>query len=76
MKELTIKEQEVIKKHLQAFNVNFQPIEIFKSNKNYFIFQGKNENSDNWIYNTDNINHLNGWLYGAVQANNKRIKPL
>lgn len=76
MKELTIKETEKINKNLKAFNANFEEIKILKFYKNYYIFIAKNINSQysNYIQTTANIEYINGWLYGAVQAKNKIVK--
>jgi hypothetical protein len=76
MKLLTEKQLQTIEKHLKAFNNNFQPIEILRYNKIFYVFQGINEEQNNWIYSADSIENINGWLYGTVQANNKILKTL
>lgn len=78
MKELNNKEIEIITKELSAFQNNFEDIKILKENKQYFIFKTDNieENYSNYIYYNNDIKIIKGWLYGAVQANNKMIKSL
>ena len=71
MSNLTVKEQEIINKHLTAFNGNFENITIEKHNRFYYIFKDKPDYiNHNWIYSSNNIHEINGWLYGAVQAVN------
>jgi hypothetical protein len=73
--QITLTEISFLQKHLQAFNFNFKSVSIMKYHKIYYVFQDQiNETEDNYIYKTDNIDHLNGWLYGAVMAKCKQIK--
>ncbi len=77
MKELNEKEQQIIERNLKAFKFNFtDEIKILKFNKHYFIFKAEevDEQYSNYIYNSNNIENINGWLYGAVQVNCKMIK--
>ena len=71
MKELNTREQEKIERNLKAFKFNFtDEIKILKINKHYYIFKSEeiNEHYSNYIYNSNSIENINGWLYGAVQA--------
>lgn len=74
MKQLTKKEQEIIKNNLNAFLYYFKPIKIEKDNDGYFyIYQ---EGRDEYIQRCYNIHYVNGWLYGAVQRECKVIGTL
>jgi len=67
--QITIKEVLFLDKHLKAFNANFKPVSILKNHKIYYVFQDQiNKDENNYIYKTDNIYELNGWLYGTIQA--------
>jgi hypothetical protein len=72
-KDITAADQEKIKKNLSAWNYHFKPITIKKNtyNKCYFVYQ---EGEEKYIQMCENIQYLNGWLYGAVQAHCKIIK--
>ena len=77
MKELNEKELNIIERNLKAFQFNFtDEIKILKFNRHYYIFKAEeiNEQYSNYIRVTDNINYINGWLYGAVQANCKMVQ--
>lgn len=77
MKELNEKELNIIERNLKAFKFNFtDEIKILKFNRHYYIFKAEeiNEQYSNYIQVTDNINYINGWLYGAVQTACKMIK--
>lgn len=64
---MTEKEQEIIKDNLRAYLKHFVAIRIEKENygKGFYVFQ---ENEESYIQYCYNIDYLNGWLYGAVQA--------
>ena len=63
--------KEVNKDFLKAFENNFKPIKIEREKHptTFKIFQ-----NDHQINYCTSIEELNGWLYGCVQANNKRIE--
>jgi hypothetical protein len=67
MATLTAKQQELIKDNLHAYLANFAPIRIEKEDhgKGFYVFQDERESYVQFCYNVD---YLNGWLYGAVQA--------
>lgn len=80
MKNLNIKENNTIERELNAFLDNFEEIAIYKEGNSYFIFL-KNDITENimewhdkYIHYASNIEYIRGWLYGCVQANNKRVK--
>jgi len=81
MRQLTDKEHLEIKTELKAFNSNFEEIEILANNGYYFIFNkrirvSQDDYIDDYIYNTNDIKVVKGWLYGSVQCINKRFKKL
>ena len=79
MKALTAKQKDVIRTNLNAYIANFGFIEIVRDDysKGFYIYtseQGVKDNS--WTHYASNIDYLNGWLYGAVQAVNKVMKRI
>ena len=60
-------------KNIKAFNENFEPIRIIKDQNHYYIFKSNATKYTDYINNTDSKDYIEGWLYGAVQANNKII---
>jgi hypothetical protein len=65
------KDKEKIKKNLDAYLENFEPIIIKKYNKQFYVYP---EGREEYVQFCENIDYLNGWLYGAVQAKCKMIK--
>lgn len=68
---MTEKELETIKDNLNAYKANFDYISIEKENfgKGYYIFTTKERKEfGNYTQYCYNIDYLNGWLYGCVQA--------
>lgn len=67
---LTKKERETIKDNLNAFIVNFGVPRLVRADygRGLFVYMGDSENSIHFAYD---INYLNGWLFGAVQAVNR-----
>ena len=67
---LTKKEREIIKDNLAAFIVNFGVPRLVRADygRGLFVYMGDSEQSIHFAYD---INYLNGWLYGAVQAANR-----
>lgn len=67
--------------NMSAFNINFPDYEVLT----YKPYYGKRmfyivpiESRDPWheyIYHADNLNEINGYLYGAVQVACKRLIP-
>lgn len=60
----------------KAFAANFEPVIIVKINRQYYVYKTTAESSQDYSYQTDNENNIEGWLYGMVQANNHRFKTL
>lgn len=67
---LTKKEREIIKDNLNAFIVNFGVPRFVRADygRGLFVYMRDSESSIHFAYD---INYLNGWLYGAVQAANR-----
>ena len=67
---LTKKEREIIKDNLSAFIVNFGVPRLVRADygRGLFVFMGDSDSAIHFCYD---INYLNGWLYGAVQAVNR-----
>lgn len=74
MKTFTTRQQEIIKDNLNAFKANCKSFRIEKDDygKGFYVFVPAT--SDSWVQYCYNIDYLNGWLYGAVQAMNKIVK--
>lgn len=76
---MTKRQMEIINDNLRAYKNNFDYIEIVKEDygKGFYVFtskEGKEQGS--WTQYCYNIDYLNGWLYGAVQAINGIMKPI
>nr|WP_142411340.1 hypothetical protein [Clostridium sp. Marseille-P7770] len=67
MYDFTKNEMEIIKDNLMSFIANFgKPrIERGDDGRGFYVFT---DNSDSWRQYCYNIDYLNGWLYGCVQA--------
>ena len=72
---MTKREQEIIKDNLRAFVNNFGKVRIEKEDygRGFYVFSPAE--SESWVQYCYNIDYLNGWLYGCVQAVNKMVKP-
>lgn len=76
---MTIKQKEIIADNLRAYKANFGYIEIEKEDygKGFYVFTDPERKSQgSWTQYCYNIDYLNGWLYGAVQAVNGIMKPM
>lgn len=78
---MTTREMEIIKDNLRSYKVNFGYIKIEKENygEGYYVYtseeRAKQGSYTQYCYNID---YLNGWLYGCVQAGNgimKSVRP-
>lgn len=69
---LTPREKELIKDNLTAYLHNFEPITLVKADYGTGIYVYENRNPD-YVQYCYNIDYLNGWLYGAVQAINNKL---
>ena len=74
----TKRQEEIIKDNLKAYEANFGYISIVKEDygKGFYVFTDEERKaSGSWTQYCYNIDYLNGWLYGAVQAVNGRMQP-
>lgn len=70
---MTRRQKEIIEDNLKAFVHNFGEVRIEQNlpDKGFFVYlPADNETYVQYCYNID---YLNGWLYGAVQAANKKV---
>lgn len=76
-KVLTKKQMETIHDNLRAYLANFGYLKIEKADygKGFYIFANE-QNPESHTQYCYNIDYLNGWLYGAVQAINGIMKPI
>lgn len=78
MKTLTAKQNELIKDNLRAYINNFGYIKIEKADygSGFYVYTDEERaKSGSYTQFCYNIDYLNGWLYGAVQAVNSIMKP-
>lgn len=68
MNELTKKQKEIIAANYRVYIANFGYLHIKRENGGFYVYTS--ENSDRFTCFCSNIDYLNGWLYGAVQAAN------
>lgn len=76
---MTKKQMEVTNDNLRAYKNNFGYIEIVKEDygKGFYVFTNQERKEQGlWTQYCYNIDYLNGWLYGAVQAINGIMKPI
>lgn len=76
---MTKKQMEIINDNLRAYKNNFGYIKIEKEDygKGFYIFTSEERaEQGSWTQYCCNIDYLNGWLYGAVQAVNGIMKPI
>lgn len=76
---MTKKQMEIIKDNLRAYEKNFGYIKIVKEDygKGFYIYTDEERaEQGSWTQYCYNIDYLNGWLYGAVQAINGIMKPI
>ena len=71
---MTERQHEIIKNNLQAFTNNFGEPRIEKAihSKGFYVFHPAD--NDNYIQYCENIDYLNGWLYGCVQGAYKVVQ--
>lgn len=76
---MTNKQKEIIKDNLNAYITNFGYIRIVPEDygKGFYIFTDEQRaEAGCWTQYCYNIDYVNGWLYGAVQAVNGIMKPI
>ena len=74
---MTKKQMEIISDNLRAYKANFDYIKIVDEDYGggFYVYTDE-ERAETGAYTQYcyNIDYLNGWLYGAVQAANKIMK--
>lgn len=76
---MTEYEKEIINDNLRAYLTNFGylHIEPAEAGGGFYVFTSpERKESGNYTQFCYNIDYLNGWLYGAVQAVNGIMKPI
>lgn len=70
---MTSKQKEIISDNLKAFIANFGDVRIEKEpyGQGFYVFSPAS--AESYVQFCYNIHYLNGWLYGCVQAVNKRV---
>lgn len=63
-------------KNYPAFKENFMDIQIVKVNGYYLVFRPDAVDYNDYKYSADSKDNIEGWLYGMVQAKNKRFENL
>lgn len=66
-------------RNYNAFKNNFGDIIIIKSkyNKEYYFYRTEEDfKNDNYFNHTPSKDYVEGWLYGAVQANNSVVRSI
>ena len=73
---LTTKQKEKINNNLNAFIANFESIRIERADYGGGFFCYVPADNPDYIQYCHNIDYLEGWLYGCVQAvNRKELTP-
>lgn len=76
---MTNKQKEIIKDNLNAYKSNFGYISIEKEDcgKGFYVYTSpERKEQGSYTQYCYSIDYLNGWLYGAVQANNGIMKSI
>ena len=78
LKGLTPKQQEIIRDNYAAYIHNFERPVIMPEDygKGFYVYRNEQEakEGNSWVQFCYNIDYLNGWLYGAVQAKCKQVR--
>lgn len=76
---MTKRQKAIIKDNLNAYIANFGyiTIENEECGKGFYVFTSEERKENGcWTQFCYNIDYLNGWLYGAVQAISGVMKPI
>lgn len=76
---MTKRQKEIIKDNLNAYIANFGYIKIEAEDcgKGFYIYTDEQRaESGSYTQYCYNIDYVNGWLFGAVQAVNRIMKPI
>lgn len=63
-------------KNYPAYKENFGPLVIVKNNKIYYIFKETAKDYNDYIDYTTSKDYIEGWMMGAIKANNKMLENL
>lgn len=69
-------QKEIIKDNLRAFVSNFGEVRIEDEPCSTGFYVYSPADADSYVQYCYNLDYLNGWLYGCVQAVHKRVKPI
>ena len=72
-------QMEKVRDNLRAYLANFGYLKIVKADfgRGFYVYTDEQRiESGDYTQYCYNLDYLNGWLYGAVQAINRRMKPL
>ena len=78
-KVFTRSQMESINDNLKAYLANFGYLKIVKADygQGFYVYTDEQRaESGCWTQYCYNIDYVNGWLYGAVQAVNGIMKPI
>lgn len=76
---MTNRQKEIIKDNLNAYSANFGYISIENEEcgKGFYVYTSpERKEQGSYTQYCYSIDYLNGWLYGAVQANNGIMKSI
>lgn len=74
---MTKRQEEIIKDNLRSYKANFDFIKIEDTDYGggFYVFtSAERVKNGDWTQYCYNIDYLNGWLYGCVQAANGIMK--
>ena len=76
MENLTNKQHDILRDNLHAYCSNFVTprIEPAETGEGFYVFPSCR--AETYIQFCENIDYLNGWLYGAVQAKCKCMQTI
>lgn len=57
-------------KNYKAFESNFGSLIIIKSGNDFLVYKATATDYNQYVYNSNSKDNIEGWLYGAVQAKN------
>lgn len=63
-------------KNYPAYKENFGSLVIVKNNKIYYIFKETAKDYNDYVDYTTSKDYIEGWMMGAVKANNKMLENL
>lgn len=73
---LTKKEMEIVTDNLSAFIANFGAVRIERADYGKGLYVYSPADSESYVQYCYDVNYLNGWLYGCVQAVNGIVKSI